>query len=472
MANDKLRREYVASGMRLGISSLLESLTAMPPYEGELVRRFGDDVYERMMRDGTVAGNLGTLVNLAMRNGVQWQPAVAGAKPGETLEPEQEREHEKAKAYLEEFQANIDQLSEPIDMVARELLKNALGLGSQAAETNWELVAGKMVLVGVKPKNRRSVAPVVDKYLNVRGFYALDSDKLGGSSSGGVFLSEGSEDLLPRSKFILLTYGAVGGDPRGIPITDTAYEPWWVKKHFWAEYFKHVSQFGSPTIVGFTPEAEEGAIEDLDDEETPSDTPTGETDQMLATLQALHNGTAAVFAGGSKVEVPLKGGDGKIFVEGFGLLDRAITYAMLGQVRATMEAEHGSRADSQGAKDILDLFCEHLQALVANALYRDLAWVWMSQNYGDAAARKYTPRPVLSGTPQEDLQLIADVVTKLEAADLLTTEQLLYWDGRLGHPVRDPKKWEERQAMKQADMQQAQRDRARLNDPQDPGDAA
>jgi hypothetical protein len=471
--NDKrLQREYVASGSRLGVMAMRQALASLPPFQGEPAKRFGDSVYEAMARDGAVRANLRVLVSLALRNGIRWETPVEGPKPGRELVGEDKSRYEKASAIKDEFEANLRALPRSLDDVARELLFGALAYGSKVAEVNRELKGGRLLVSSIKAKPRKSYGLVVDLYLNLVGIVPNDLAIEDGVATVPTLqvLGEGNEKVLPREKFLVLTFDQADEDPRGVPAIDSAYEWWYVKKNAPPELLKNVVQNGARSLVGILPEASDsGLVYDSDGEEETdgSGEPIEQTDEageMLSALQSLEGGYAAVLPFGSML-VPLEPGNADAIAQGIDLCNREIAFAILSQVRATVEAKNGSRADSDTGKDILDVVVEALQQLVGGTLERDLARVWVAHNYGDQAAEEFTPRAVLGEVAQEDFAGNAPAVGSLHAAGYLADEHYAELDAKLGLTPRDMNAWKRKQEEERSLLEESVRDRKRTEEP-------
>lgn len=61
------------------------------------------------------------------------------------------------------------------------------------------------------------------------------------------------------------------------------------------------------------------------------------------------------------------------------------------QVRALMEAEHGSKADSNTAQDVLDSVVQWIRGHLCDAYFEQVTKSLVEVNFGPAIARRYTP---------------------------------------------------------------------------------
>jgi hypothetical protein len=168
-----LVREYVAASARRFTGASAAMRQTLPQYVDDLSRDLGDDVYERMMRDPVVSGNLSVLVAHTLKEGISWEPAIPAPLPGQTYTGAEQRAYELAVTIRDEFAANLEKLKRPLRHTARELLRSALGLGHKLAEINWQLEGGRMSITSIKTKPRKSFGFVVDEFNNLLGIVRL-----------------------------------------------------------------------------------------------------------------------------------------------------------------------------------------------------------------------------------------------------------------------------------------------------------
>jgi phage gp29-like protein len=129
-------------------------------------------------------------------------------------------------------------------------------------------------------------------------------------------------------------------------------------------------------------------------------------------------------------------GEGQAFLSAIELYNREITHAVLKQTRATMEAQHGSRADSQTATDILDVVVGWVQGVLARAFRAQVVRRLVLMNFGSTAARELCPQVLFSGSGKPDFAATALAVAQLQSAGYLAASQLAGIDQMLSLPVR------------------------------------
>lgn len=404
-------REYVAGGL---------GAWSTPRVLGwafdDLTAELGDDVYARMTRDAQVGANLNLYTAAVLEDGASLSSAVVD----KTADG-----YQQAADLVAFAERMLDDMETALDDSLWNLLREALACGSKVAEEVYALdrtYTGKtqQVLRALKPKPRHATAYVVDAFNTVLGLRGRTIEKPGGLSY----------ELLPRDKFAIFCFRPVDNDPRGTSLLRTAYNPYDLKMRTWPAYYRYLVQFGSPSVWGTT--AEHAA-----DEENPDDPETTITavEALLKRLLEFQNGTALALPFGAKLELLASSGDGAAFLNAFGLYDRQITTAVLGQTRATMEAEHGSKADASQGADILATFIRQTRKALARMLRRDVLRDLIRANFGDNAV-PLTPRVSFGETEQLNVAPLMTGVANLMRVDYLDPSQLPDLDIQLGLAAR------------------------------------
>lgn len=461
-------KEYVAGGLNNLIGAYYQSL---PPHIDDVTGDFGADLYERMMFDPKVAGAV-NLLKLAILN--------QGVKLLNPIKDEKDPKHKQAQDILDFCVENLNNLKSGFVRVLWQLL-DSMALGYKVAEQIYELgqgeQVGKLVLKDIKVKPRTSTAFVVDAYMNVVGLLALLPGQGFGSflTQGLIGVPQTSADsgsvgtpinLFPREKFVISTWNGKDSDPRGTSILRPAYNSWWIKTQLWGEYLKFMTQYGTPVMIGTTPEnAQSWPLTDNLGNPTDPNAPIITPEQaMLTTMLNNRNGTAMVFPAGSTVELMQSTGNGAAFTENFKLLNSEITVGILYQSLATGEADHQTGAATGSHADVLDMVInwgkQHAEELIEN----DILYWLVAYNFGQVAADTLLPEVSLSDGDQADFALNATAIGTLMSTGYLDESQLPDTDARLGLPVRDQdainqrKQQEAQQAMQMMQQQGVQND--------------
>lgn len=422
------RREYVAGSAHW--LAYRGAVQALPHAVDDLERELGDDLYTRMRRDPRVAGDVGLLVAAILEDSVTITPA--------TTEEGDERAAAIAAEAAQFVERCLYNLQIPIEDVLRDLVEDALTFGCKIAEQIYAqgegADAGRLVLKALKPKPRKATAFVVDAYWNVLGLLVAQPGRplsaLSYVSPDGVR----PPNLLPRSKFAVLTYAPKDSDPRGTTVLRAAYNWWWIKTQLLPDLLKYGAQFGTPSLVGTTEE-----------KPAPSSDPNKSPEAvLLEKLLAFQNGTALALPYGSVVKVleAAQTGGETFFERMAELCDRQISTAIYGATRATQEAENGSRADSETAKGLFDSIVSAARWAVAAMLQRDVVTPLLA--YNSAAWSQYPPVISLGGIEAEDRTAAWNALAALERAGYIDPSQYPTLDAENGLPVRTPEEVEAR----------------------------
>lgn len=429
-------REYVSGGTDRTLAPLqADGLRVLDQFQDDLNREFSDAVYDQMLRDPAVSASVDILKALIL------------AEPLRIVSRVQDRhsaEYATADAIRVFVERQIAEADRPMQAMLHDAL-DAIAYGSALAEIVYEPaedpVEGRPILrfKDLKTRPRAHYAFVVDRYLNVLGAAAT----VPGSTLSPL---PPADQIIARQKFLLLTFGGRHGDPRGASLLRPAYNAYYLKTQVWPQYLKFLSQFASPSLVGYTPEGA-ADVEVVDTLGAPVLNPDGSArvisaeEDMLATLLGFQAGTVAVLKGGARVEPLQSQGSGQAFQEAIALVDRQIAMAILKSHRTLLEAEHGSKADTEAAADITDVFVAGLRESLAASVTRDVVYQIVAVNYGVDAARRYAPMAVLRSLPRQDFAKAATALGTLWSARYLHSSQVPEVDALIGLPARDMDDW-------------------------------
>jgi hypothetical protein len=477
-------------GATLGATGAgMAGLYALSRAADNLTRVFGPSVYADMARDPAVISSLNLVKQGVMQGGLTIAPALdpdpdkdlakeqgvaldlgtdlaadavgagpdgkPGAATGATkaakvappkVDPEDEARKAKvakAKEIAEFCSWNIEQLPEPIDGTLLSLL-GALNVGCKLAEVTYKPVtsgrwAGKWALKSIRPKSGESWAFVVDAYGTVKGYLAtvsmygtVPSWRALDTASADTAATLGGYDFLPVEKCAVLSLFCEDGDPRGRPVLEPAYTAWNYKQTILPLYYQNLALFAKPKIIaspGDTTLPTVKVVDPVTGAVTELDTYTALTN----TLANYANVDSLVGPPGTTFAFLQPSGNGEAFTRLLEWADRQIALGILQTTRATMEAEHGSKADSGTGQDNAGLTVRVVrQALVWTILgvLRNL----VRAVYGDEAADELTPKVSLGGSEHQDH---ASRLTALAGAGFVLDEsQFPRIDQQLDLPVR------------------------------------
>ena len=458
----QLLREYVA-GQDSPILTAFKR--ALPQWIDDITRQWGNDTYERMLEDDDVSSAFETLIMGVMADGPHLVPA---------FEPPAEddgdagalSDAEQAEAYQKEMQYIFDRMKPGLRDLAKELLDGCF-LGHKVGEKVLDYItdgdyAGLYGIRGIKTRPRRNYNFVVGPYNELIGLLTVQP-QAGSYALGTQVLIGDPQDypnFLPIDKFVYFAWDVKNGDPRGTSIGRSAYKVWFLKNQVWPEYYAFLRRFGTPSLVGKTPVSTTGgAIQDYVDNVDPAtglkimDGTTGQAQQISAemalrnALLQFMNGSVIAVKGGSEIDAIFGDGTGEALLNALAYFEKHITKAILKTSRATVEAEHGSKADTGTAQDILGLLIRYIRLCIEECL-TDLSKFMIRVNHGEAMV-KYAPMVRLSNVEQQDKAALILAYSSARASGLIHDSQLPGIDEECGMPPRD---MEQVRADKAADL--------------------
>jgi hypothetical protein len=417
-----LKREYVATGTTY---SNTQVPLALPASVDDVDRERGARHYEWMMTDPVVSASVRAL-KLAILAGGMDLKATISAKPG----AKQPSADEELAQEIVDFCWRCVERCKGWNAFLSGML-DASAFGNRMAEKTFEVAAGgpdagNLVWKSIKVKPRDAWQFVVDDTMNVLGILYRKP------GSGGTRL------FLDREKVAILSWDAADSDPRGRPALRPVVEAVNLKRLIWPQLYKHACQFGSASLVGKTAPGEVDRY--------PVDPITGQTittaglispQQFMASqMVEFQNGSVLVVPAGAEVEPIQPQGDGAAFHKAVDLFNQEIVRGILLQTRATSEAEHGSKADSETGQDIFGLLVESGRQSLAGMLRDDCFRQLVALNYGQEAADEFTPL-VTFGTEQQDRAAIWGAIAGLMSSGYLSPSQMEEVDSIAGLPIRD-----------------------------------
>lgn len=415
-------------------------LTRLPRATDDLSKELGIDVLERMYNDPQIAASTDTLVLQALSRELRAKPRYP-------------RGHSMYKKGVEAY----DTISYCLDILAEDSLgslevglhttledmcRSMLKYGNCVAEQTWRIhkggpLSGKMVLGSLKPKPPEVYGFVVDSKGNVPAIAAYTGDL--SLEEAGPYKSyvprsvstvldkvempvngmESGWELLPVSKFMVMTHRRKAGDPRGQSAFRQAFNAWYLLMQLWPEFLKYLTQFATPSIKGILGPKAIAQRDPLDP--TKIQDPA---DVLYEELVNFANGSVVVAANGTEIDVLWSQGEGAAFITAINLLNHQIVKSFLGTVLATEAPHNQTRAAQQGGKDILDLPTRGLKRTICNAVYHQMFRRLMHFNYGPEAAFYLTPLATLGDIAPEDRIEGMKVASQMTQSGFLHEEQL------------------------------------------------
>jgi hypothetical protein len=444
-----MMREYVAGGTA---QPFLDIIRALPRYVDDAERDFGPDLYERMLRDPILRGSADTIIMRVLEDDLGIVPPMDRPDPKKAQQADIGR-YEQGKKVAGFVKAGLDDMAERTMFSIEDILADMLDavfVGHRLAEQTLQhsMITGtdQLLWQSIKPRPRRNYVFAADAHMNVLGVIALVPGGNQVLPTGMLQVEPNDPRILPLEKFFVMIFGAKNGNPLGTAALRPVYNAWWVKLQTWPQLLRFLCLVAGGSIVGYTPEGAMLPAGYPDKSKTPEDL-------MRDALEMFQNGSIGVFKAGSKVDLLQSTSEGKAFFDTIDLCNREMVHGVLKQVRATMEAEHGSKADSGSATDILDVLIRWIRAIVARQLRNQVFRRVVSINFGVGIAREFTPRATMAKAVTPDYAKWAVGTAALQTSGFLHWSQKQGMDEEGGLPPADY----EAIAAEQAEQQDAQR---------------
>jgi hypothetical protein len=413
-------REYV-SGSRGIIRA--KSKQALSQSIDSLTRQFGWQVYDAMLCDPIVSGAFDILRLGILGSEMQMSPTHKKATPDAEDTPETIRSKE-----IADFDTRlIASFDRDWTAFLWEALE-ALAYGNKLAEKVYRLEdcgedKGRLVFETIKFKPRWTWLFVTDGRFNVLGIMAWTADETGVT-------------VLPRDKFAIFTCQSRDGDPRGTSVLRAAYESWNEKVLLWPDYQKFRTRFGNPKPIGTTAEGERARPPlDANGKSIAGTIPVSPQEYLVELLAEWSNDAVIAVPHGTEIDLCEPKGDGKLYREAVDLFNREIVHAILKNARTTLEAEHGSKADSESAQDVTGMAIRLYRRFLSDFVRREIIMPANELNFGKEDARKYTPHPTFADIEHQDFEATAGAFAKLKTAGLIPDELIPTVLEKLGLPI-------------------------------------
>jgi hypothetical protein len=404
-AKTEPERDYLAGGQTYG----MWAFDSLASHARRMAALYGDVLYDEMLNDSTVSAGVNTLKTSILADGVQFAPPVTY----EDVEEEDATEAEADLAYeiKESWDRAVAGLETPLEDFLWQLL-DAIPKGCMLGEITYRMEtegrdAGRLMPLHLRPIARDTWAFEIDKAGNVVGFSGSEVDP-----------QRAGPRVLPRDKFVLLSWLPRDGNPRGTPALDPIYDNWNAKQLLKPEFWAYLNQFASPSLFGTTAE-DAGDVEETDDDGNLTGDTINAQEAMYRGLLRFKNGSVFVGPFGSTLTALNPAGDGSAFREAFEWHDRQIALGLLHSPRTMLEAQNSSKADSETAQDTLGVLARVGKKALAAAIRNDLIRPWVRLNWGDDAARRFCPEVALGMTEQQDFSRNANAVAKLAQAGVI-----------------------------------------------------
>jgi 2'-5' RNA ligase len=461
----RLDQEYVTGGNNLYQPSAY--LRSLPPYIDDLSEQFGLEVYDRMLTDSKVNSSYNLWKLSVLSQDLRFIPAVSDQDaPG----------YDTSQDITDFCERNWQQMDTPQDAVLWSMADGA-AYGNKVAELVYYYPDSgqdkdKLCLKAIKPKARGATAFVVDAYGNTvalfglyPGFGITSLIPMGliaitpsYSQSQGLSVAQLNKlakskkvqppNLMPREKFMVYTFRPINTDPRGTSMLRAAYTPWWSKQQALQEYQRYQAQFAGPSLVGKTPEGAQSVPYTDSEGNLILDTAgnpivLSPEEVMQQALEAFRNGTVIALPHGSEVDALEVSNTGNPFITAIEYADRQIDIAVTGQTLATGESDHQTGAATSAHADVKGQTVLYGKMSLCRTIKKDVLYNLVKYNYGEDAARKYTPDVSLTEAESSDYSTLWAGVGGLWQSGYLDVSQQPKLDAMVGLPERSQESLED-----------------------------
>ena len=446
------RREYISATLEY---CYFIGDRALPQSIDDAERDFGLEIYDRMMNEPVIGGHIDLLRIKTLENGLTVEPFYI-CEDLERATPEEKARHEASERVADYVRFVLSGLEDDdfsgLGDVLWDMLE-AIYKGHRLAEVTTELAtfgpfSGLERFESIKAKPRENYAFVVDGMNRFRGVMAVMPGK-GITVRQGLIFDLGSiPNSLNPDKLFVLSFGARGGNPQGRSWLRPAYAPWYEKQLARVEELKYIGSHAGGKVSGTT--AENASSSDA------SKTPE---EEMLDDLVQWANGGAIALKYGATVQAHYPPSGSSPFDAFIDRRDKEMVLAIVKAIRATMEAQHGSRADSSTGENLLDAVVGFIRTKLCDAFSRVLRRVVL-RNLGESALETM-PSLAMSKVEKPDF---ATTVTALSRVGYrIHSSQFPGFDRAIGAPQR-AEGWDEDPDPETAPNDQENQDEPESND--------
>lgn len=393
------RNDYLAGG---SVGFPLQGQVELARACDDISRDLGFEVYDAMMQDPTVASAVFVGVSAALAGKFSVVPRH-DVQPGESLADltAEQRQDIKDSAWATAFlERQVLRQKRPIKSNAFEMLYDGLGHGTKLAEIVLEegdgVDAGLACLKHLRVKRHKAWSYVVDPY--------GEAVAIRGTTEGGAIVD------LPPQKFMIFVWMPRDGDPRGRSLLRPAYNGWNLKLNSWKKLYTYLDRFGNPITVG-TVAPDAPSEPEVNDRGVETGVTVTATQAMGSQLNRLEGGSWIALRNGATVQIFGPAGNGEAFLSAIQMFKHEILEGILMTARATLEAEHGSKADSQEAGHVvarlIAMIRDSAEAMYERGLFRFLLEI----NRGKEFADRHTPHCSFGDVEMKDVEKVLTAFT-------------------------------------------------------------
>jgi hypothetical protein len=425
----------------------------------DVTRNFGHKTYVDMLTDPAVSSQYLGLKLSTVSGAIRVSPKVRpqGYSDGPSFDPgDSAKVTPQAKQSIEVSEFLKRDICRPVASFKSILLRalDMWAFGNKLGEITLKECEfgpdkGKLGLDSLNIKPHWAWQFVVDSTMKPVGILTYVPPGLPGGGDSGY-------SVVPIEKFVTFTWLPIDNDPRGTSALRAAYDWWNLKRQVMPFYYQHLRRFGSPSLdVEMSPDDHQDRLplDPYTGVEIANATPVKPEVRMMQALLAYQNNSVIVRPPGSKLTALEPTSNGESFLKAFDLFDRQICLAIALQTRVSLEAKHGSKADSETAQDTRGLVPTYASEELGKIVSRQLFYYLVKTNFGQDVAEEFTPDCVIGSTEKQDKPSMLSAVTS--AGFQIGRSQWKGIDDALDLPERDMEADDahsEQQAQKQADL--------------------
>lgn len=430
--------EYIASSTEYPYFS---TDIALPKTIDEVEAKFGETFYQRMLdTEPILEGVIKAVKSAVLVNGVSVGPAVEKPDKDEQ-DPEvlaKFEDAQKAQRYIEKVLKDLAKRKMPFGGFLWSAL-DAVYMGHKLAEVTRCTIdsgefKGKDGIASLKTKPRQNYTLVVSTVdYAFRGVSAKVPGGPGIIWVGIIGDASANPWIVSPEKVVLFSFDRRDGDPRGRSWFKPAYVAYRAKQMQRPERAKTAGQFGGGFVYAVAPEFEQGMK--FTNPETKIEESAQEVTQWA--LRQLANGKAATFLNGTQVFVNQPSADPKFFSAETDAYDREMVVAIVSHARSMMEAQHGSKADSEEAGNRADNVVDFIRRNLEETVQQEIFYPLVRDSFGEEFADEFTPKLVLS--PAKTADFSANATAGAAIGYSLDPSQFPWFEENiLGIKRRDP----------------------------------
>jgi len=371
------------------------------------------ETYRQMMTDAEVS----SAVRLLAQKVAADDPLLTPAKPDE----------ESRQALADDIAAFLRLQLKNVSMkdTCESFITEALHQGYKIAEQTFEILetgkyANKAALKSLRLLDIEDVSFAVDQFWNVIGFRPRRNQL----------------EILPPEKFLWFAPYRHNNDPRGSVWIRSAHTAYGSKQRVRGFYDKFLDHYSIPS-VHLQPSQQAKAQPKFDKNGQvvmANNKPVivQPDEALLEVGKSFENRKVLVTPHGTTVDLLQVEAQGEAFERALKIDGQEITLAILLQTRATKEAQHGSKADSQTGENLLNDLVWSLKGKLARTLRKQCLEVLVYLNWGPENVN-LTPSLSLGDSDRKDWATDASAASEL--APHVTDSQ---WDAlttQLGLPL-------------------------------------